>query len=66
MTHISKWAVLECKRVVADSIRNLRSSEDNLNNRLKKLNSKCHGTQFKNIKAILELLKNKLQAIKNN
>lgn len=51
MTHITRRAVLECKRVVADSIRNLRLSEANLNGRLKKLNSKCHGTQFKNIKA---------------
>lgn len=51
MTYISKRAVLECKRVVDDSIRNLRLSEANLNGRLKKLNSKCYGTQFKNIKS---------------
>lgn len=51
MTHISKKAVLACKSAVNDSIRNLRSSAINLNDRLKKLNSKCYGTQFKNIKA---------------
>jgi hypothetical protein len=51
MTFISRRAVLECKRVVADSIRNLRLSEANLKDRLDKLNSKCHGTQFNNIKA---------------
>lgn len=51
MTFISKRAVLECKRVVADSIRNLRLSEANLKDRLEKLNRKCYGTQFNNIKA---------------